>query len=205
MKSIFCLLVGYFMGAFNPAQALSRQKNIDLRQEGTGNLGASNALLVLGKKYGAVVMVIDIFKAWLASRMMRRLFPELGVGGLLGGFGAVLGHVFPFHLGFRGGKGLASFAGMVLAQDPAIFLILLIVGVGLMLLINYSFVLPITTALLLPGTMLLKTGSLSIFAVCLASSILIIAKHWRNIGRALRGDEARIRDIICFTVFAKNN
>ena len=205
MKSVFCLLVGYLMGSFNPAQALSRQKNVDLRQEGTGNLGASNALLILGKKYGVLVMVIDVFKAWLASRMMHRLFPALSVAGLLGGLGAILGHVFPFHLGFRGGKGLASFAGMVLAQDPAVFLVLLILGVGLMLLINYSFVLPISTALLLPGMMLLKTGSIPIFAVCLASSVLIIMKHWRNIGRALRGDEARIREIIRFTMFAKNN
>lgn len=202
MDILICLLCGYLIGSVNPAAMLANRKQVDLRKEGTHNLGASNTLLVMGKKYGILVMVLDILKAFLIYRVMQRLFPRLYIAGLLSGSAAVVGHVFPFHLGFRGGKGLAAFAGLVLAHDPAVFLFLLILGLTLMLLANYSFVMPLSASALFPLLSGIRSQDLWITLLCLAVSALVFVKHWGNMGRALRGEDIRIREYIKQNLFS---
>lgn len=205
MKSLICLLLGYTLGSFHPAYLISQKKNIDLRSVGTKNLGASNTLLILGRRPGAIVMLLDIFKGVLASRLGRLLFPRLAAADLLSGLGAILGHVYPRRLGYKGGKGLATFAGTVLAYDPGLFLFLLITGLGIMLLVNYSFALPISTGLLFPLLVMIRQESLW---NCLLAAIiggLILYTHWPNIKRALRGKEAPIREILRETVFRRSH
>lgn len=196
MKILILLLLGYVMGCFHPAYLLSRRKGIELRSVGTKNLGASNTLLVLGRKSGALVMVLDIGKAYLAGHLGQLLFPRWEAAPLTAGLGAVLGHIFPKWLGWRGGKGLAAFAGTVLAYDKGLFSLLLVIGISLMLLINYSFVLPVSTGLLFPLLVGLKTRSLLSFFLAAVIGGVILYAHWPNIGRALRGDEAPIRQIL---------
>lgn len=205
MKILICLLLGYLLGSFHPAYLLSRLKGIDLRSTGTKNLGASNTLLVMGKKCGALVMALDIGKGYLAARLGQLLFPRLAVSPLAGGLGAILGHVFPKWLGYRGGKGLAAFAGTVLAYDKQLFLILAITGLGLMLLINYSFVLPVSTGILFPLLVGVRTQSLVAALLAAAIGGVILYAHWPNIGRALRGDEAPIRQILRETVLRRGH
>ena len=77
MQHILSLAIGYLLGSFNPANQLAKWKNIDLTATGTKNPGASNALIVLGRGAGALVMMLDIFKAWLSARIARRLFPTV--------------------------------------------------------------------------------------------------------------------------------
>lgn len=205
MNILFCLLLGYCLGCIHPAYLISKKKELDLRTVGTKNLGASNTLLIFGRKAGALVMFLDIGKAYLASRLAQLLFPRLAVAGLLAGFGAILGHVYPKWLGYKGGKGLAAFAGTVLAYDRVLFLILLVTGLGIMLLVNYSFMLPISTGILFP--VLVGFGSRDLFLTLLAAAIggVILFTHWSNIGRALRGDEAPIRQILRETVLRKGH
>lgn len=191
------------MGCVNPAALLAKRKNVDLREKGTKNLGASNVLLVMGKGYGALVMVLDILKAWLASKMAKWLFPQLCIAGLIAGLGAVLGHVFPVHMHFQGGKGLAAFGGMALAFEPLLFLGLLLLGLVLMLIVNYSFVMPMSAALLFPVAVAVKTRRVADTLVAAAASVLVIVKHWSNIGKARRGEETRIRDVIRSKIFSK--
>lgn len=205
MDIFICLLTGYFFGSLNPAALLSGRKGIDLRQEGTQNLGASNALLVMGKKQGLLVMFFDILKAYLPYKLMQFLFPKLYVAGMLTGAAAVVGHVFPFYLGFRGGKGLASFAGFVMAYNPRIFLFLLILSITLVLLVNYSFIMPFSGAILFP---LLATASSKdpwISLICFAVGGLVLVKHWGNLGRALRGEDIKIREYIRENLFERNH
>ncbi|MBQ9167550.1 MAG: glycerol-3-phosphate acyltransferase [Oscillospiraceae bacterium] len=203
MEIAFSLIIGYLLGSLNPAALLSKLKNINFREQGTGNLGASNTLLILGKKYGAVVMLFDIIKAVIAAKLAKWLFPQLALANLLAGSAAVVGHVFPFYLRFQGGKGLAAFGGLVLAYDPAMFLFLLLLGVVLMLIVNYSYILPMSAAFLFPFLALYKSQRVDVFLLTLAASALVIIKHWSNIGRARRGEEMKIREFIKEKLFSK--
>lgn len=203
MEIVFCLLLGYLLGSVSPAALLGKLKKIDLRRSGTKNLGASNALLVLGKLSGAIVMVVDIAKAYLASWLAKWLFPTLAAAGLLAGLGAILGHVFPFYLNFRGGKGLAAFAGMVLAYDARIFLLLLAITVAAVLIVDFSAAMPTLGGILFPVLAWLKSRSLTVLALSAVSGLLILVKHWGNLMKGLRGEDMKIRAYIKKTFFTK--
>lgn len=204
MEMGISLLLGYLMGAFNPAALLAKKKNINLKETGTKNLGASNALIVLGRSAGILVMVLDIFKAFLASRLARLMFPKVAVVGLVAGFGAILGHVFPFHLHFQGGKGLAAFGGMACAFEPWLLVFYLTVGVALMLIFNRSVFLPMFGAVTFPLFVAYQTRDLGMTLVAAAASVLVAAKHWSNIGKVQRGEEAPVRDVFKKKIFKKD-
>lgn len=128
MAYIFSVIIGYLLGCLSPAALISKIKRKNLRKNGTGNLGATNVMLNFGKRFGALVMLFDIFKAFAAYKLAELLFPSAAFVGIAAGFAAVVGHVFPFYMKFKGGKGLAAFAGMVLAYNPWLFLFLLLTG-----------------------------------------------------------------------------
>ena len=197
MKYLISLLIGYGLGSLNPAALLSKLKRQDLRSQGTRNLGASNTMLVMGKKWGALVMVFDIFKAFLSVKLAGWLFPQLYAVTLVAGLGAVLGHVFPFYLGFRGGKGLAAFGGMVLAYDPVLFCILLVLGIILMLVFNCSVAMPMSAAPLFTILVSIRAQSLVVFGLAAAASLIIVIKHWSNIEKARSGNDVNIRGFVC--------
>lgn len=196
MQILASLGIGYLLGALSPAALLSKIKQIDFRKKGTGNLGATNTMLLLGKGYGALVMLVDIGKAFLASKLAKLLFPQLAAAGLLAGAAAVVGHIFPFYMHFKGGKGLASFGGMVLAYDPRMFLGLLCAGVVLMLAVNYSVVLPMMAAAVFPVLVALHSGDLLLVLISAATGLLVIVKHWSIIGKVRRGEEIKVRDFL---------
>lgn len=197
------VVIGYFLGCLSPAAFLGRMRNVDLRSEGTGNLGATNTTIVLGKKAGAFVMIFDIAKAYLAAKIAQRLFPKQYYAGLLAGCAAVFGHVFPCHMKFKGGKGLASFAGMVLAFDPIVFLGLLVIGLVVMFIVNFGVALPLTGALLFPVAAGLRSGDVGVFAISAVAAALIIAVHWANIGKAMRHEHATVREFLKEKLFKK--
>lgn len=203
MKTLICLVIGYLMGTVSPSALFSKLKNVNMKAEGTKNLGASNALLLLGRSYGAVVMVIDICKSFLAGKIAQWLFPQLATAGFLAGLGAVVGHIYPFYLNFKGGKGLACFGGLVCFYNPWLLVFYLTVGVALMILANRSVFLPMFAAVTFPILVLVQTGSWELFAIALAVSVLIAYKHWGNIGRVKRGEEAPMRELIMTKVFKK--
>lgn len=142
MEALLCTLIGYLLGCLSPAALLSKIKKKDLRKEGTGNLGATNATLVLGKGCGALVMLFDITKAFAAARLAQRLFPAFIASGMIAGGAAVVGHIYPFYMKFKGGKGMAAFAGMILGTDPLMFIVLFAFSLVLMLALNYSAAMP---------------------------------------------------------------
>lgn len=203
MEILICLLVGYLLGAFNPAALFAKRKHVNLKQTGTKNLGASNATIVLGRGYGAIVMALDIFKAFFAAKIAKWLFPQLVAAGYLAGFAAIVGHVFPFYMNFQGGKGLAAFGGMVCFHSPWLLLFYLTVGVGLMLLVNYSVFLPLFASLTFPVIVWVQTGDPGIFLVCTAAALLITWRHWENIGKIRRGEETPVRQVFATKVLKK--
>ena len=195
MKAVSCLIMSYLFGCVNPALIISKIKKKNIRESGTRNLGATNTMLNFGKGLGALVMAFDIFKAVIAVKFARAICPAIQLIGLLAGSCAVLGHMFPFYLKFRGGKGLASFGGLVLALDPYIFFTLLVLGLSLMFIVNYSYVMPFSAGALFPVLYAVKTGSTAAFMVSAFIGGLIIYKHYENRGKARRGEDIQIREI----------
>ena len=196
MNYFLSLLLGYGLGCLNPAALLSKIKKQDLRKVGTHNLGASNTLLVMGKKWGALVMLFDIFKSFFSAKLAKWLFPQLYAVQLVAGLGAVLGHIFPFYLGFRGGKGLAAFGGMVLAYDPLLFCVLLAFGLVMMLLFNCSVAMPMSAAPLFAILAGIRSQSFAVFVLAAVSAAIIVIKHWSNIKKARNGNDVKIRSFV---------
>ena len=196
MRYILAVLIGYLLGTFSPATLIAKKKNHDIRREGTGNPGATNTFLTVGKKYGFMVMGFDMIKAIIAFRIAEKLLPLSAVGGLLGGGAAVVGHVFPFYNKFKGGKGLAAFAGTVLAYDPIIFIVLLVVSVSLVLIFNYSVAMPLSASLLFPIMAGLRDSSAAVFFVASLIGALVIYKHWGNLLKARDGTDMKVREYL---------
>lgn len=194
MELFFCILLGYLLGTLSPAAILAFVKQINLKEQGTGNLGATNTFMVIGRGYGIMVMLLDITKAFLAVKLAGYLFPRAMLGGLVSGISAVLGHVFPFYMKFKGGKGLAAYAGLILAFDGWIFLALLIICMTCMLIVNYAVALPMSAAVLFPIFAALRYKNLLIFLLTLAVSILIIVKNWSNLRKAMNGEVVKFRE-----------
>ena len=123
MERIVCLLIGYVFGLFQTAYFYGKAHGIDIRQHGSGNSGTTNALRVMGTKAGLIVLAGDCIKCILAVVLVRLIFggshPEtIWLLCLYTGLGAVLGHNFPFYMGFKGGKGIAATAGLILSFHP---------------------------------------------------------------------------------------
>lgn len=194
MRTVLCMVVGYLLGSLSPAALLSKIKKKDLREHGSGNLGTMNTMMNFGKRYALPVMIIDILKGFLAVKLAHWIVPTVSVAGVLAGGSAVLGHVFPFYMKFKGGKGLAPFGGMILALSPLGFLSILLLGGAMMIIINYSFAMPFTAGLLFPIIEGIREQSMIVFLIAVAISTLIIAKHWSNMRKAMRKEDAKIRD-----------
>lgn len=127
MIRLVCLAIGYIFGCFQTSYIYGRLHGIDIRQYGSGNAGTTNSLRVLGKKAGVVVLLCDMLKTGLAMTLVRFLFREqygdiLYLLALYAAAGSILGHTFPFYLGFKGGKGIACMAGLVIFFHPYMIL-----------------------------------------------------------------------------------
>lgn len=203
MDILICLLLGYFIGTLSPAALLAKLKRVNMKETGTGNLGASNALLVLGRGYGVLVMALDILKAFLVGKLAQWLFPGLGVAGFLAGTGAVLGHIYPFYLHFKGGKGLACYGGLVCFYNPWLLAFYLTGGVALMILANRSVFLPVLVCVSFPLIVLYETGDWASFAVAAVTSVITLCAHRKNFGRVKRGEEAPMRELVMTKVFKR--
>lgn len=188
MKAILSLGLGYLIGCISPAAWIARKKQVNLKKEGTGNLGATNTALVLGKKAGIFVMLFDIFKSFFSYRLAKILFPQLMVAGILACIGAILGHCFPVFMHFQGGKGLAAFGGLILAYNPWHFLLIVTLGVILMELLNTGVAAPMMGCFLFPVLVYLHGHNLSETLCVIAASGIIFLTHWSNLQRA-RADE----------------
>ncbi|MBE6588520.1 MAG: glycerol-3-phosphate acyltransferase [Ruminococcaceae bacterium] len=196
LKLIICITAGYFIGSLNPAALLGKIKKVNLRNKGTGNLGATNTMLVLGKAYGALVMALDIAKAFISVKLCQLLCPTVAFAGIAAGSAAVIGHIFPFYMKFKGGKGLAPYAGMVLAVDPLLFCFLLAACVTLMVIVNYSVALPWSAGILFPLLSIPRTDSIPYILIAVGISALVMAKHFPNLKKAISGEDTKIREFI---------
>lgn len=200
------MLMGYVMGTLSPSALIAKIKKDDLRKRGTGNLGATNVTMVYGRLLGVIVMIFDIGKSFAAFQLAEliapdALAPNIPIAGLLASGCAVIGHIFPFYMKFRGGKGVATLAGMILAYDWVLLLILLGIGFILMLTFNYGFMLPCSGAVFFSLISTIDTKSKASFAVTAIAAALIIWKHVPNMKNAGTENEIRARDYIKKHIF----
>lgn len=194
-------LVAYLMGSIPSGFLAGKARGIDLRKEGSGNIGATNALRVLGKKLGYLVFAADFLKAYLAVKVgmgiaWALLYGQAVEAGVVAAFFAVVGHMFPVWLGFRGGKGIASSAGVMLALFPwPVFAFGLVVWLVLFFTTRYVSVASIGAAVSLPTS----AFTLALFGLChwllvVVAAIMCLLAVWRhqpNIQRLIRGTEKK--------------
>ena len=195
MKYFLVILMGYLLGCSNMAYYLAKWKKADLRGGGSGNLGASNATVLLGWRAGVLTALHDIGKAALAVLMARWLFPALEHGEAAAGVACVLGHIFPFWLKFRGGKGFASYFGMTLALNWRLALMVGIAIVVVTILTDYIVCGTLTTIITVPIYEGITRGWMVALILCIATAV-ILYKHRENFPRMLNGTELGLRSAI---------
>lgn len=187
------VLIGYILGCSNLAYYIGRLKNKDLRGGGSGNLGASNATILLGWGAGVAVAIHDIGKAFLAVFLVKRLFPELEYAGVAAGVASVCGHIFPFYLKFKGGKGFASYFGLTLALNWKLALVIAAVVIVVTVVTDYIVVGTFSTIVLVPTYMGITTHNWIMFSILLVGTLVIFFKHRENIVRLARRQEIGLR------------
>lgn len=207
MERIFCLAIGYVFGLFQTAYFYGKAHGIDIREHGSGNSGTTNTLRVLGTKAGLIVFAGDCLKCMIAVWIVRltfgRLHPEiLYLLCLYTGMGAILGHNYPFYMHFKGGKGIAATAGMVLSFHPY-FVIMGVIGFFSVFFLTHYVSLG---SLLVYAGILVEVvicGQLGVFGemswiqltemyvITVFLTVLAYWKHRENIKRLLSGTERR--------------
>lgn len=191
MWYILIAVIGYFLGNISSSYLVGKlTAKIDVREHGSGNLGATNVYRVLGFKAGAIVFLADALKGLVAT--LIGLWIKGDVGGLIGGIAAVAGHNWPFLLEFKGGKGIATSFGSIVILFPLISLILLIVEVLVIAFTGYVSLASITVAVLFPILVIAFRYSIQHIIGALLLAILAVYRHRSNISRLLKGQENKI-------------
>lgn len=196
MQYLIAVLLGYILGSSNMAFYIAKWKKADLTAAGSGNLGASNATILLGWRAGILVGIHDIGKSALAVILVGLLFPEAEHVGALAGIASVLGHIFPFYLKFKGGKGFASYMGMTLALNWKLALCVIAAVVLVTLITDYIVCGTFTTILTVPIYMGITSHSFLLAGILLIGTAVIFYKHRENIPRMLNGTEIGLRSAI---------
>lgn len=207
MERILCLAIGYVFGLFQTAYIYGKMHGIDIRQHGSGNAGTTNTLRVLGTKAGLIVFAGDVLKCVCAIVACSLLFGKnhpdmIYLLKLYAAAGAILGHNFPFYLGFKGGKGIAATAGLIMAFHPTFLPVGVLVFFGIFftthyvslgsLLVYAAFMIQITIS----GQMGLFQGMsrqhlFEMYGVAAFLTIMAYYKHRENIKRLLKGEERK--------------
>lgn len=207
MERLICLIIGYVCGLFQTSYFLGRKNNIDIRQQGSGNAGATNAMRVMGKKAGAITLLGDCLKCIVAAMLARLIFGSshpymVMLLALYAGAGCILGHNFPVYLKFKGGKGVAASVGLVISIDMRIFLLAAIIFFAVFFLTHYVSLASISayvTALIsmvVIGQMgyypMEQKYLTEMYLVMGALTVLAIFRHKDNIIRLLQGTENKM-------------
>lgn len=185
----------YLIGSIPTGVLLARQANVDIQAEGSGNIGATNVTRTAGWKLGLLTFLLDALKGAVPVLLANSISLAAGTGAetsLAAALGAVLGHIFPPALGFRGGKGVATAAGAMLALAPGALLLPLVLFAFLVLLTRQVSLGSIVAALMCPIGAMLTGYPQSTQAVLALIAALIVWRHRDNVGRLRAGTEDRL-------------
>jgi glycerol-3-phosphate acyltransferase PlsY len=200
MKLILGLFLSYLIGSIPTGLLVGKLVGcIDVRESGSGNIGATNVARLLGKKWGGVVLGLDILKGLIPVALIPSLLGLHASNGWLEialGLAAVLGHCFSIFLRFTGGKGVATAIGVFLAIAPVQIILLAIVGIILIAWKGYVSLASVVCAALLPFFLYLSGYPTPVLFVAELLAALVIVKHWGNLERLLDGREHAIWDFV---------
>ena len=211
IQLLLLLLLSFITGSFPTSIILGKLvKGIDIREHGSGNAGGTNVFRVLGWKPALIVVIIDIFKGWLPTAIYATILfkgqpiSDVGVIQILCGFAAVLGHTYTILAGFRGGKGIGTLAGMLIALFPIAFPLCLLAFVITLILTGYVSLSSIMATVSLPIILLIlpifriQQSSLSLLIFALLIPWFAIFTHRSNIVRLRNGTENRFEKAMIF-------
>lgn len=206
MERIICVIIGYVFGMFQTAFFYGKMHGIDIREHGSGNAGTTNTLRVLGTKAGLIVFAGDVLKCIVAILICGLIFAgshptEVYLLKLYTAAGAILGHNYPFYLKFKGGKGIAATAGLILSFHPHFILVGLILFFGTFLTTHYVSLgsLLIYTGLMIQMVVYGELGffgversvRIEMYLVTAFLTVLAFYKHRENIKRLIKGNERK--------------
>jgi glycerol-3-phosphate acyltransferase PlsY len=194
LRPALLLLAAYLLGAFPTSFLVAKLRGVDLRKVGSGNLGATNAFRVLGWKAAMPVFLVDLLKGWFPTFFFPR-WDGSPVAELALGYGAaaIVGHVFSIYVRFKGGKGVATSAGVLFALAPMAVGVALVLWSTLVYLTGYVSLASIVSALIVPIVIALVQGPGPILWLGSALALFVVFAHRANIKRLLRGEEHRFR------------
>lgn len=189
-------ILGYLIGSINPAILISRARGLDIRQSGSKNAGATNALRTMGPRAAALVLAVDLAKGIIAV-LIPMGFKALPYGGAdfapyMAGLGAILGHNFPLYFGFKGGKGVLTSLGVIIYLFWPAGVVSLSVALLLIALTRYVSLGSLVGAVLLPAAAFLTRAPEKYILFSFAVSLLALLRHRENIKRLLNGSERKI-------------
>lgn len=190
---VIAIIIGYLVGCFNLAFIISKVKKVDFQNTGSKNLGASNTFITVGKGLGVLVGACDIFKCTLVVLLIKLIFPEMEFLPYIAGVSCVMGHMFPFYLKFKGGKGFASFLGMSLGIHWKYFIVIGICIIVITLLTKYIVLATMATVISYPIYLFFDTKNWLIVALIAGLSAIIILKHYKNLIRIAKGEEFKFK------------
>ncbi len=183
-----CLLFSYILGKI--------VRKIDIREHGTTNAGASNATIVMGWKYGILAGLGDVLKGLIAVLIVKALYPDSPELAILAGVAAIIGHIFPLPLKFRGGKGVATMAGMLLGFNPAWGLLAILIVLILTVITDYIVYGSIAVYILLPIIALVEALPLAYIILTVLLMLLGIYKHLSNLRKIANKEEIGLRQTL---------
>jgi len=193
-------LVAYLLGSIPTGFLVAKARGVDIRTVGSGNIGATNAFRILGKGPGSLVLFVDALKGWVAVIVGREVIAKFFGGqvpaeylAITAGITAILGHNFTCWLHFKGGKGIATTAGVLLGLMPLALAIILSIWIILFLTTRYVSVGSIAAAFALPFAAWFTTHDIGLTVVAGVMGALAIYKHRKNIQRLLDGTENRVQ------------
>lgn len=190
MIYLSCALGGYLIGTINPSYIIAKIKGFDIRQKGSGNAGGSNALITMGNRIGAFCMILDILKAYFVALLANYFFPGNQRAVMLAGVMCIVGHMFPFYMNFRGGKGLACLGGLIFAYSSKLFVLMLAIAFVMVLLTDYICIAPITASIAFPVVYGFYEKDLIGGLILAIGTVVICCKHIENLKRISKGTEA---------------
>lgn len=205
VKIILVLVVGYLLGSINTSIIVGKCYGIDIRQHGSGNAGMTNTLRTLGKVAAVLVILGDILKGVLSyligniildsttvDAVLGNELLTVGIGGMIGGIAAIVGHNWPIYFGFKGGKGILTSFSVVMMMDWKLGLLLLGIFLVVVLITRYVSLSSITACVVFPIAAYIKGNGIvfTVFSAMLA--ILAICRHSANIKRLINGTESKI-------------
>ena len=200
MPWLLIAILSYLLGSIPWGFLFARAKGIDIRQKGSGNIGAANAVRVMGKKWGYLVFICDFLKGFLAVEisflLATRFQINLGLASIIAGIMCVVGHDYPAWLGFKGGKGIATLAGVLLAVFPplvcfsfgAVWVMVFLIGRYTSLASMVAVVTPIAAAWFVSKS---DPDFPFLIGFCILMAALALWRHRSNIVRLLNGTENR--------------